>query len=84
MDTRRQAVHSDDRRSHAPRGYLHTDPGTHTAADARCNPGAHSCSHAGYYAAQGADPPADRRWFPAAGYRGRFPCVCDRYRAADR
>ncbi len=47
-------------------------------------PAPHSCSHAGYYAAQGADPPADRRWFPAAGYCGRFPCVCDRYRAADR
>ena len=28
--------------------------------------------------------PQTRRWFPAAGYRGRFPCVCDRYRAADR
>ena len=26
--------------------------------------------HAGYYTAQGADPPADRRWFPAAGYCG--------------
>ena len=33
---------------------------------------------------KGADPPADRRRFPAAGYCGRVPCVCDRYRAADR
>ena len=84
MDTRRQAVNSDDRRSHAPRGHAHTDSGSHTAADARCDPGAHSCSHAGYYAAQSADPPADRRWFPAAGYCGRVSCVCDRYRTVDR
>ena len=61
MDTRRQAVNSDDRRSYALRGHANTDSGAHTAADTRCNPGAHSCSHAGYYAAQDADPPADRR-----------------------
>ena len=52
----------------------------HAAADTRCNPCAYTCA----YAAQGADPPADRRWFPVAGYCSRVPCVCDRYRAADR
>ncbi|MCO7109756.1 prealbumin-like fold domain-containing protein [Gemmiger formicilis] len=67
-----------------PREDTPTPSCSHTAADTRYNPGTHSCSHAGYYAAQGADPPADRRWFPAAGYCGRVPCVCDRYRAADR
>lgn len=84
MGVRRQTPDSDDRRSYAPRGHTHTDPGTHTTADARCNPGTYTCAYAGYYAAQGADPPADRRWFPAAGYCGRVPCICDRYRAADR
>ena len=56
---------------------------SHTTADARRNPSANSCAHAGYYAAQDADPPADRRWFPVAGCCSRVPCVCNRYRAAD-
>ena len=43
MGARRQAANSDDRRSYAPRGHANTNPCTHTAADARCNPCAYSC-----------------------------------------
>ena len=46
MDTRRQAVNSDDRRSHALRGYAYTNPCFHTATDARCNPCAYTCAYA--------------------------------------
>lgn len=64
MGVRRQTPDSDDRRSYAPRGHTHTDPGTHTTADARCNPGTYTCAYAGYYAAQGADPPQTGDGFP--------------------
>ncbi len=67
MDTRRQAVNSHDRRSHAPRGNPRAHTCSHTAADARLQPLRlhlrlrRIC----------ADPPRRQKWFPAAGYCGR-------------